>query len=151
MTSSAASDVYKRQILEGIKSLDSLRRYRCKVTADEEVIEGDFIFGSVCNSTSLGGLVKLDPNRVRMDDGLFELVLLRMPRTALDLTSLLLSLKQMQYDNPGIFFRHASRVTVETEDDIPWSLDGEYAPSVPVVNIENFHGAIDLLVKAPKK
>ena len=138
-------------ILEGIKSLDSLRRYRCKVTADEEVIEGDFIFGSVCNSTSLGGLVKLDPNRVRMDDGLFELVLLRMPRTALDLTSLLLSLKQMQYDNPGIFFRHASRVTVETEDDIPWSLDGEYAPSVPVVNIENFHGAIDLLVKAPKK
>ena len=138
-------------ILEGIKSLDSLRRYRCKVTADEEVIEGDFIFGSVCNSTSLGGLVKLDPNRVRMDDGLFELVLLRMPRTALDLTSLLLSLKQMQYDNPGIFFRHASRVTVETEDDIPWSLDGEYAPSAPVVNIENFHGAIDLLVKAPKK
>lgn len=138
-------------ILEGIKSLDSLRPYHCRVTADEEVIEGDFIFGSVCNSTSLGGLVKLDPNRVRMDDGVFELVLLRMPKTALDLTGLLLSLKQMQYDNPGIFFRHASRVTVETEDDLPWSLDGEYAPSAPVVQIENCHGAIRLLVKKPEE
>ena len=87
----------------------------------------------MCNSTSLAGLVKLDPNRVRMDDGVFEVVLLRMPRTALDLTSLLVALKQMQYDNPGIFFRHASKVTVETEDHIPWSLDGEYAPSTPVV------------------
>ena len=138
-------------ILEGIKSLDSLRPYHCRVTADEEVIEGDFVFGSVCNSTSLAGLVKLDPNRVRMDDGVFEVVLLRMPRTALDLTSLLVALKQMQYDNPGIFFRHASKVTVETEDHIPWSLDGEYAPSTPVVNIENCHGAIQLLVKKPEE
>ena len=136
-------------ILEGIKSLDSLRPYHCRVTADEEVIEGDFVFGSVCNSTSLAGLVKLDPNRVRMDDGVFEVVLLRMPRTALDLTSLLVALKQMQYDNPGIFFRHASKVKVETEDHIPWSLDGEYAPSTPVVNIENCHGAIQLLVNKP--
>ena len=138
-------------ILEGIKSLDSLRPYHCRITADEETIEGDFIFGSVCNSTSLGGLVKLDPNRVRMDDGVFELVLLRMPRTLLDLTNLLVALNQMQYDDPGIFFRHASRVTVETADDIPWSLDGEYAPSSPVVNIENCHGAIRLLVKKPEE
>ena len=137
-------------ILEGIKSLDSLRPYHCRITADEETIEGDFIFGSVCNSTSLGGLVKLDPNRVRMDDGVFELVLLRMPRTLLDLTNLLVALNQMQYDDPGIFFRHASRVTVETADDIPWSLDGEYAPSSPVVNIENCHGAVRLLVKKPE-
>ena len=138
-------------ILEGIKSLDSLRPYHCRITADEEVVEDDFIFGSVCNSTSLGGLVKLDPNRVRMDDGVFELVLLRMPRTALDLTNLLLSLKQMQYDNPGIFFRHASHVTVETADDIPWSLDGEYAPSSPTVHIRNCHGAIRLLVQKPEE
>ena len=112
---------------------------------------GDFVFGSVCNSTSLAGLVKLDPNRVRMDDGVFEVVLLRMPRTALDLTSLLVALKQMQYDNPGIFFRHASKVKVETADHIPWSLDGEYAPSTPVVNIENCHGAIHLLVNKPEE
>ena len=137
-------------ILEGLGDLDSLRPYRCAVDADGERFEGEFIFGAVCNSTSLGGLVKLDPDRVRMDDGVFELVLLRMPRTLLDLTNLLVALNQMQYDDPGIFFRHASRVTVETADDIPWSLDGEYAPSSPVVNIENCHGAVRLLIKKPE-
>lgn len=49
-------------ILEGIKNLDSLRPYRCGVEADGESFDGDFIFGAVCNSTSLGGLVKLDPS-----------------------------------------------------------------------------------------
>ena len=138
-------------LLEGMKRLSSIRSYQMKVTHDGETVEDDFIFGSVCNSTSLAGLVKLDPNRVRMDDGVFELVLLRMPRTVLDLTNLLVSLKQMQYDDPGIFFRHASHVTVETRDDIPWSLDGEYAPSAPVVNIVNCHGAIELLVRRPEE
>ena len=56
-------------ILQGVKDLDSLRPYSCRVQADEETFEGNFIFGAVCNSTSLGGLVRLDPTRVKMDDG----------------------------------------------------------------------------------
>ena len=64
-----------------------------------------------------------------------------------NLRSLLVALNQMQYDHPGIIFRHASRVKVETEDDIAWSLDGEYAPSSPVVENVNCHGAIDLQVE----
>ncbi len=67
-------------ILEGIKNLDSLRPYRCAVEATARCFDGEFIFGAVCNSTSLGGLVKLDPKRVHMDDGMFELILLRMPK-----------------------------------------------------------------------
>ena len=55
-------------ILEGLGDLDSLRPYNCRIEADGETFEGDFIFGAVCNSTSLGGLVKLDPSRVKMDD-----------------------------------------------------------------------------------
>ena len=68
-------------ILEGLSDLDSLRPYRCAIEADGERFEGEFIFGAVCNSTSLGGLVKLDASRVAMDDGAFELLLLRMPKT----------------------------------------------------------------------
>ena len=113
-------------ILEGIKNLDSLRPYRCAVEADGEMFDGDFIFGAVCNSTSLGGLVKLDPKRVHMDDGMFELMLLRMPKTALDLQNLITALNRMDYDYPGVIFRHVRSVTVTTREDIPWSLDGEF-------------------------
>ena len=132
-------------ILEGIGSLDSLRPYRAKIEADGEVFEGKFIFGAVCNSTSLGGLVKLDPKKVQMDDGKFELLLLKMPKSPLDLQNLITGLLKMKYDMPGVIFRHVERVKLTTEDDIPWSLDGEYAPSCPVVEIENLPHAITLI------
>lgn len=133
-------------IFEGIGDLDSLRPYNCHVEADGEVFEGDFIFGAVCNSTSLGGLVKLDESKVEMDDGKFELLLLRMPKTVMDLNSLIAGMTKMDYDQPGVIFRHVEHVTLTTEDDIPWSLDGEYAASCPVVQIQNLHHAIGLMM-----
>lgn len=133
-------------ILQGVKDLDSLRPYSCRVQADEETFEGNFIFGAVCNSTSLGGLVRLDPTRVKMDDGAFELILLRMPKTPLDLQNLIVAMTRQQYDYPGVIFRHVSNVTVTTEEDIPWSLDGEFAPSAPRVEIRNLPQAIRLML-----
>ena len=132
-------------ILEGLGDLDSLRPYNCCIEADGEVFEGDFIFGAVCNCTSMGGLVKLDPNRVKMDDGQFELLLLRMPKTALDLQNLITAMTRMQYDYPGVVFRHVRHVTLTTKSHIPWSLDGEYAPSAERVDIDSLPGAISLL------
>ena len=132
-------------ILEGLGDLDSLRPYSCRIEADGEVFEGDFIFGAVCNCTSMGGLVKLDPSRVKMDDGRFELLLLRMPKSALDLQNLITAMTRMQYDYPGVIFRHVQHVTLTTQTHIPWSLDGEYAPSAARVDIENLPGAVSLL------
>ena len=132
-------------ILEGITDLDTLRPYRAKVEADGEIFEGKFIFGAVCNSTSLGGLVKLDPEKVQMDDGKFELLLLKMPKNPIDLQNLITGLLKMKYDMPGVIFRHVSHIRLTTEDNIPWSLDGEYAPSCPQVEIENLPQSITLI------
>ena len=132
-------------ILEGLGDLDSLRPYRCAIDADGEHFEGDFIFGAVCNSTSLGGLVKLDPKHVSMDDGTLELLLLRMPKTALDLQNLITAMTRMQYDYPGVIFRHVKNVVLTTNENISWSLDGEYAASAPRVEIQCLPGAIELV------
>jgi len=132
-------------ILEGLGDLDSLRPYRCAIDADGEHFEGDFIFGAVCNSTSLGGLVKLDPKHVSMDDGTLELLLLRMPKTALDLQNLITAMTRMQYDYPGVIFQHVKNVVLTTNENISWSLDGEYAASAPRVDIQCLPGAIELV------
>ena len=132
-------------ILEVLGDLDSLRPYRCAIDADGEHFEGDFIFGAVCNSTSLGGLVKLDPKHVSMDDGTLELLLLRMPKTALDLQNLITAMTRMQYDYPGVIFRHVKNVVLTTNENISWSLDGEYAASAPRVEIQCLPGAIELV------
>ena len=133
-------------ILEGLNDLNSLRPYAAHIEADGEVLDGEFIFGAVCNSTSLGGLVKLDPSRVQMDDGLFELLLLRMPKTPLDLQNLISAMVEMKYDEAhGVIFRHVERVTLTTADDLPWSLDGEFCPSAPKVEIRCRKGAVTLI------
>ena len=134
-------------VLEAMSRLNSIDHYCAHVEYDGGTVDGDFIFGAVCNSTSLGGLVKLDPKRVHMDDGMFELILLRMPKTALDLQNLITALNRMDYDYPGVIFRHVRSVTVTTREDIPWSLDGEYAPSAPRVEIRNLHSAVQLMIQ----
>ena len=133
-------------IFEGIADLDTLHPYRAHIEADGETFDGDFVFGAVCNSTSLGGLIRLDPNVVKMDDGKFELLLLKTPKSALDLQNLIAGLSRMDYSVPGVILRHVERVTLTTKEDIPWSLDGEYAASAPLVEIENLPGAITLML-----
>ena len=133
-------------ILEGIKDLNSLRPYRVRLTADGEVLDGVYLFGAVCNSTSIGGLMKLEEERVVLDDGKFELLLIPNPRTPADLQNLAVALLNQQYDSEGLVFRHAASIHLETEEKLPWSLDGEYAPSLPAVDIENRCRALEMLL-----
>ena len=133
-------------ILEGMKDLNTLRPYRIRLTADGEVLDGEYLFGAVCNSTSIGGLMKLDPERVVLDDGKFEMLLIPNPKTAQDLQNLVLALLDQHYDREGLVFRHVSSIHLETEEDLPWSLDGEYAASSPVVDIENRQQSLTMLL-----
>ena len=133
-------------ILEGMKDLNTLRPYQVKLTADGEVLDGEYLFGAVCNSTSIGGLMKLDPERVVLDDGQFEMLLIPNPKTAQDLQNLVLALLDQHYDREGLVFRHVSSIHLETEQDLPWSLDGEYAASSPVVDIENRQQSLTMLL-----
>jgi len=133
-------------ILEGMKDLNTLRPYRIRLTADGEVLDGEYLFGAVCNSTSIGGLMKLDPERVVLDDGKFEILLIPSPKTPADLQNLVRALLNQEYDREGLVFRHVSSIHLETEEDLPWSLDGEYAPSCASVNIQNRQRALTMLL-----
>ena len=151
-TSYAASQAAKNAlghlayILEGMKDLNTLRPYRIRLTADGEQLDGEYLFGAVCNSTSIGGLMKLDPERVVLDDGKFEMLLIPSPRTPQDLQNLVLALMDQQYDREGLVFRHVSSIHLETDAALPWSLDGEYAPNMPMVDIDNRRQALTMLL-----
>ncbi|MBE6995723.1 MAG: diacylglycerol kinase family lipid kinase [Ruminococcaceae bacterium] len=133
-------------ILEGMKDISTLRPYRMNITADGECLDGEYLFGAVCNSTSIGGLMKLNPERVVLDDGIFELLLIPSPKTPQQLQNLVLALLNQQYDREGLVFRHVSSVHLETAETLPWSLDGEYAPSTPAVDITNHRQALPMLL-----
>ena len=91
-------------------------------------------------------ILELTPEQVALDDGRFELLLVPNPRTPADLQDLMVSFMNQNYDGKGLIFRHASSIRVETEESLPWSLDGEYAPGVPVVEIANRRQALSMLL-----
>lgn len=134
-------------ILGGIKELSSLRRYRVSMTLDDGSREqGDYIFGAVSNSTSVGGILSLDPEIVDMNDGLFELLLVRYPESVADLGDIVLAVTTQNYAAPSIVFRTARKLLVEADATMDWTLDGEFAKGSSRVEIENLHGVVNVVV-----
>ena len=134
-------------ILEGVRDLDTLRPYRMKLTADGEVFDGEYLFGAVSNSTSIAGMMKLSPEDVSFDDGVFELLLVPVPTTGVQLQALTRALMYQEYgDSEGLIFRHVKHVTAETEENIPWTLDGEFVPGAPKIEISIEENGIEMLL-----
>ena len=134
-------------ILEGIRSLADIHPIHMKVTADGQEYEDDYIFGAVCNSTSLGGVLKLDDNEVHMSDGLFEALLIPFPPDLLVLNRILSALRTRHYDDPSLLFLRASKFSFTGASDIKWTLDGEEAEGAPVIEIRNIHNAVSLICR----
>ena len=135
-------------LLEGMQELSQIRKLHVKLTLDEgEVLEDDYLFGAICNSTSVGGIMTLDPNQVDLTDGKFEVLLVRAPRTLQEIPECLLSVQKQQYNSTMMTFRNASRILVETDPEIPWTLDGEKEDGHDLVEIQNLHKAIRIIQK----
>ena len=151
-TSYAASQDMKNTLghfgylVEGIRDLNTLRPYSVRITADGETLDGDYLFGAVANSTSIAGMMKLDGEEVVLDDGRFELLLIPNPKNVVELQNLIWALLNQQYDTGGLIFRHVTNIHVETDEELPWSLDGEYEPSLPSVDITNHQRALTMLL-----
>ena len=125
-------------ILEGIKELSALQSYSVQVETEDRTVHDDYVFGAVSNSTSVGGLVRLDAGIVDMSDGLFEVILVRQPRTPADLSKILLALNTGVLENNEMFeFFKASKITFRMDQPAPWSLDGEFDEGAAVVTVEN--------------
>ena len=131
-------------IMEGIKDLVNIKAYHMSVEADGKTYEGDYIFGAVSNSTSIGGIVHLDSEIVDMSDGLFEIVLLKKPVNPNDLALVITSIMNSDFNNIMFDFIHASQVKFISSEPMSWSLDGEEADGGTEVVISNIHNAITL-------
>ena len=131
---------------EGIKSLGNIKPVHLKFTADGREEEGDFLFGAVSNSMSVGGIVKIDETVVKLNDGKFEILLIRNPDNILKLQPVIDGILKKDLDRQGIEFFTAESITVTGGDGLSWTLDGEYARGEDTVEIKNLHDAIELIV-----
>lgn len=136
-------------VFEGIRSLSDPNEFkprRMKVVANGREYEDEFIFGAVTNSTSIGGLVKLDRKTVDMNDGLFEVMLIRNPQNFASLCSIAHEVLQCKYSGKDVIFFQTNSITFIGGDNVPWSLDGEYHGGMPEIKIEVVHNALQIVV-----
>lgn len=136
---------YLAYVVEGMKELPKIKAYNLRVETENGSQEGEFIFGAVTNTTVIGGIIKLDQELVKLDDGEFELILVKSPKNLMDLSKILVSIMSGKYDPELITVEKAKHLKFESEDEIPWSLDGEYYRGGREMQIENLPRAINLI------
>lgn len=133
-------------VLEGISELSQIRKVHIKMELEEETVEDDFIFGAISNSTSIGGVLTLDPKIVDMADGLLEVFLVRAPKNLTEITECIQALQSQRYNDCNmITFGTARNIRVFADADMPWTLDGEKFDGQAEIEVENMHRAIRLM------
>lgn len=134
-------------ILSGIKELAEIKPYHMSVYDAEGILhEGDYIFGAACNATFVGGIIKLDKNLVDLSDGVFEVMLVRCPKTPVQISLMAKALLNGNYDNEFLDFFHTKRLDVHCDEALPWSLDGEEADGGNDTQIEVLHEAANIIL-----
>ena len=136
-------------VLSGISELSQIRKEHVRMEIDGEIVEDDFLFGVISNSTSVGGVLTLDPKVVNMSDGLLEILLVRAPHNLTEITECLQAFQAQDYNNCAmVTFRSARRVRILANPSMLWTLDGEREEGHWEVVAENLHHAIRLIKRA---
>ena len=133
-------------ILEGAKRILNIPSYKIKVEHDGEVIEDEFIFGMVTNSRSVGGFSNMVGKNIVFDDGLFEVTLIKTPKNPIALQEIIAALLIEQVDTKHMYTFKTKKITFDSVEEIPWTLDGEFGGEQDYVEIENAQKAMEIMV-----
>ncbi len=145
LTDQQAKNIFGRlaYLFQGALELGSNQGTKMKVVTEDQVIEGDFIFGAVTNSHSIGGFKGLLAGEIYLDDGWLELLLIRRPKNAAELSELVSSLLSQQFSQKsGVFYAKVKSVSFYADQPVSWTLDGEDGGAHEEATIECMPAAI---------
>ncbi len=132
-------------VANGVGAAMKIRTYHVKAECDGEEFEGDYIFGAVANSLSVGGIVKLKPEIVDLADGMHEMLLVKKPKNPAQLAKIIHDVTHSTFTGENLIFRKGARIRFTCEEVIPWCVDGEYAGDHTEVEIRNLHEKIRIV------
>ncbi len=132
-------------VLGGISEISQIRKEHIRMEIDGQVVEDDFLFGAICNSTSIGGILTLDPKQVDLGDGLLEVMLVRSARNLSEIGECITAVQNQTYNCEMITFRSAKQIKITADPEMPWTLDGEREEGHAEILVENLHHAIRMV------
>ncbi len=132
-------------VLQGAMALPKIESYKTRVEYDGGVIEGDFLYGSVSNSTSVAGIVHLRDDLVCLGDGYSELVLVRNPGNLAEFKNIVDSVIYQKYDNDDLLILHTKRAKFSFEKPVAWTRDGEAGGEYQEIQLCNYRSPIQFI------
>lgn len=129
-------------ILSGVTKLHSIKSFHLKVQHDDIAFEDNFIVGMVANSNSVAGFRGITGRKVQLDDGVFELILIRTPHNLVEISTIVNDLLHSDLSSKYIYYKRISSVIIESETEMPWTLDGEYGGTTRTAEIKIHKQAI---------
>ncbi len=140
---------YAAYVISAIAELPQNIGYSChmKIEADGVLEEGDYIFGAVSNSASVAGMTLFADADIKQDDGQMELLLIRAPKNLGEFNAVITALASREPDNPYITYKQVKKVNLVSEDDVEWTLDGEFGGAYKETTIEVIDKAMTIMTK----
>ncbi len=127
-------------VLKGVAEVANLKSYHLRLEHDGGVLEGDYLFGMVSNTISVGGILGLPAEEVVLDDGLLEAVLVEMPRTMMELNNAIFALARHEYsEGSGVIGLHSRHFHISCAEPVPFTLDGEFGGEHQEADIDAVH------------
>ena len=148
-TSQKAKNKYGKiaYYMKAIKELIKIPTYKVKIKFDEEELEGEFIYGGISNSMSIAGFKWFNEEDIDLSDGKFEAIFIRKPKKLSGYFRLINDFRHKDYmvNRDFVYFK-ASNIQIQTDQNVAWTIDGEYAGDMNFVEIENINKAIELAI-----
>lgn len=143
---------HQAYVLEAVKSLADLKPYKVKVTTDDKQIEGRFVYGMVSNTESVGGMKGITGNGIDLQDGLFEVTLVKEITNPLDFQQLASAFLTQNFEKCDMVYSFkTNNICFESDEEITWTYDGEFGGSFRKIEFQVIHEAIEFLIKKRKQ
>ena len=133
-------------ILEGMRRLSAIKAYKMKIESEELSVEGEFLFGMITNSTSVGGFKRITGKYVQLDDGAFEVTLIKKPANPIELNLIMAALINRSVNTDCMYCFKTKAVKITSEEEVAWTLDGEFGGKHTQVEIYNKMQALDIKI-----
>ena len=138
---------YLAYLLESIKELPAIREIPVRIETDDEIIEESFVFGAVSNAKTVGGMFRLSDRIVDLNDGLLEVMMVRLPHTPMDLNGLVSAINTQNYDSPMFLHFQTNHLKITANEPLVWTLDGERVNGLETDEISCVKDAFRLMMR----
>ena len=137
-------------LLEGVKRIIDIKSFHMKIEANGTTYDNDYMYGMITNSRSVGGFQHITGKNVEMDDGLFEVTLIRKPTNPIELQKIMTALLSGEDNTELVDSFKTDKIVIVSDEKIPWTLDGDFGGEHQEISIENKKQALKILLD-PRK